>query len=345
MGLKDWLDAKNFHTPTGLRIGAPNGEIAAIETTPNSPTRFGKIIPRQVLDAKLVETAVQAGANFLPGTRATGMEVEKGKANVSFVKSGDNSRNQSLSCQMVIAADGSLGSFSRSITSRSQGPVGIAARVYMIGEDHFERFFDWLYEPDVLPGYGWVFPEGNGVVNVGIGTPIGQSNPAKLLERLQKFVVESPYVHERVHQLEAVGRPRAAPLDWSFDIKQSYNDHFLAVGDAAGLVSPLTGSGISKALISGEIATEHTIKALKSGRFAAHDLKAYGDSLKALFGWRRMQLQLLHALFSHSYVINRMVHLLNDNSAAKKLAQEIMENRADYISLLKPTVLVRLIGL
>jgi geranylgeranyl reductase family protein len=337
MGLGDWLD-HGFHTPTGLRIIAPNGELAMLKID-RKPSRFGRLIPRRELDASLVERATTAGAHFMGGAHAMGLSVEDSCAVVHFMA---GEKKQTIHCQIVIAADGSKGSFSQRV-GLPQGPVGVAARVYTAGHDPYEEYFDWIYEPDTLPGYGWVFPMGNGMCNVGIGTPVRQSNTDNLRVRLLKFMASNSHVRDRLHDQEIIDEPRVAYLDWNFYPSRTWAHRLLAVGDAAGLVSPLTGSGISKALISGEVAAECAINALASGDPSPGSLAIYGNSLRALFGWRRAQLRILQALFKRERALNRMVDMLNHDQVASNLAKDILSGRTDYVSLLRPGIIVRLL--
>lgn len=162
MGLNGSLEAEGFHAPTGVRIRAPSGELASLEIPFRSaPSHsFGRFIPRKKLDAALFEAAIAVGAESVAGVRATGMSLDDHGGNVFVIA---NNKAETLHCQIVIAADGTKGSFSRNIGLQNGPLLGIAARAYLAGDDLYESFVDVLYEPDILPCYGWVFPVGHGV--------------------------------------------------------------------------------------------------------------------------------------------------------------------------------------
>lgn len=341
MGLSSWLEGKGFHAPRGVRIGAPGGEIAAV----GIPCRgerdycFGMVVPRRQLDAALAQAAAEAGARFMDSTRATGMSLEDG----ARVHVETNGKSKSLRCRIVVVADGAQGSFGRSIGLRSGPLLCVAARTYVAGEDRQEQFVDMLFDPDIIPCYGWVFPVGEGVCNVGIGMLVEHARRRGLVSRLQEFLSTNPHVLERLPRWETVSRSRGFGLYAGFSPRRVYRDRLLVVGDAAGLVSPLTGSGISRALISGEAAARHAAPALTTGDCSARSLAGYGRELRARFGKQHALLRIVRRLVGHGRVLDRIVYLLNHDEEFRRLAQDILEDKADYAHLLRPGVLIKLL--
>jgi geranylgeranyl reductase family protein len=342
MGLDGWLGEMGFHVPTCVRLGAPNGELAVLENPSHGdlPFGFARIVPRRKLDVALLGAATTAGAQFVPGMQATGMVTDADGAEVYATANG---RATTLRCQIVVAADGTQGSFSRAVGLQRGPLLCVAVRAYLGGADRHEGFMDLLYESDILPGYGWVFPLGHGLCNVGIGVPPERARKMNLKERLQEFIATNPHVLDRLPNYEVVAAPRGAGLYAHFRPWRTYQDRLLAVGDAAGLVNPLTGSGISKALISGEIAARCACDALTGGDCSSRGLAFYGRRLWERFGKRHSQLGLLQRLFGHGRVVNRLVHLLNRDRSVRGAAGEVLEGRADYVSLLRPGALLRLL--
>ena len=117
-------------------------------------------------------------------------------------------------------------------------------------------------ERRLLPSYGWVFPVGGGVVNVGVGLfdPAHRENVRSLYDR---FVTELTETDPRFRRARPVGRMSGAPLRFDFDPARCGVPGLLLVGDAAGLVSPFTGEGISFALESGVLAATRIDAALR----------------------------------------------------------------------------------
>jgi flavin-dependent dehydrogenase len=100
------------------------------------------------------------------------------------------------------------------------------------------------------PSYAWSFDRGDGLVNVGYGELFGDSRPrptrALLLEQLEDLLPGSTEggTDWRGHQL---------PLSTFRPLRPAY-DRVLLVGDAAGLVNPMTGEGIYHAVLTGILA-------------------------------------------------------------------------------------------
>lgn len=343
MGLAGWLEANCFHGPTGVRISAPNGEQTTLQAPVGSDRSFGmaRIIPRKQLDAALLTVATAAGSCFMDSARAKGMSLDDNGANVKVVR---NRKSATLRAQLVIAADGSFGSFSRSVGLQDGPPLCITARAYVTGKDCHDQFVDMLYEADIVPGYGWIFPLGNDICNVGIGIPGGQAKGARVLERFRRFISTNRNFQMRLRDYEVLSGPRGAVLYTGFRPQRAFGNRLLAVGDATGLVNPFTGSGISKALATGEIAAQCAYDALASGDCSADSLAGYGKRLSAQFGKRYLRMKLLRHIASSGRIIDRIVYLLNRDEAFHERAQQALAHRISYADLiLSPRTLFRIL--
>jgi len=101
-----------------------------------------------------------------------------------------------------------------------------------------------------LEGYIWVFPR-CGHLSVGIG---GKGEPAALLRRrLEQFMCERG-IPLRDAQLYGHMLPSLSPGGWRHN--RVAGDGWLAVGDAGGLVDPITGEGLYYAIRSADLASE-----------------------------------------------------------------------------------------
>jgi geranylgeranyl reductase family protein len=197
---------------------------------------------RRRLDAFLVEQAVAAGAEFRDGVRA---EVVSDR---SVRLDGREVRVDAL-----VGADGANG-----VTAKALGlEGGVVNGVALEGNLPYERLPDdkWrgllVLELATLPGgYGWIFPKGDHV-NVGVGGwgsegPRLRKHLATLCERYGISVDELSGV--RGHRLP-MRRPE----------KRLARGRALLVGDAAGVLDPVSGDGIYEALVSGRLAAEHIL--------------------------------------------------------------------------------------
>jgi flavin-dependent dehydrogenase len=130
-----------------------------------------------------------------------------------------------------------------------------AFRQYFHGVDDPRQWV--LFEEDLLPGYAWVFPLPDGRANVGYGVLRGPGVAGKHLKHLWTDLLTRPSVR-RVLGPRAVPEQsqRAWPIPTSLRDERLTDGAVLYVGDAAGVVDPMTGEGIAQALESGALAAD-----------------------------------------------------------------------------------------
>ena len=114
-----------------------------------------------------------------------------------------------------------------------------------------------LFEEDLLPGYAWVFPVGDGSANVGFGvlkTADGSTN-GKALAAQWRGLADRPSLRRALGpRAEPEGSVRAWPIPAGYDRDRLTRGRVLFAGDAASVVDPMTGEGIAQALESGVLA-------------------------------------------------------------------------------------------
>lgn len=143
------------------------------------------------------------------------------------------------------------------------------------------------FSPSVPNGYGWLFPLGANLYNVGVvrfRTP--RARPRELNEIFRSFVTQAPVVSDLWKESAPLTPLKGAPLRCGLDLDAATPEaSTMAVGEAIATTFPFTGEGIGKALQSGILAAKVAIRALESG-----------DSMDVA-GYRR----LLDAELSRSY--------------------------------------------
>lgn len=219
------------------------------------------VVRRDRLDELLVQRATSAGAELRDGHDAIAPILERGFVRGAVV-AGPDGGTAEIRSRYTVVADGANSRFGRSLgTYRERSwPYATAIRGYWASPDHDAPVLEAALDLDgvdgrPLTGYGWVFPEGDGTVNVGVGvistshqfrtvntTNLLRSFAARVAPRwgLDPDAPLAPAVSGRIPLGGSVG-PTAGPLH-------------LVVGDAAGLANPLTGAGIEYALLSGALA-------------------------------------------------------------------------------------------
>jgi geranylgeranyl reductase family protein len=197
---------------------------------------------RRRLDLHLAEQAAAAGADFRDGTPVAELEVDD---------SGASARVGSarVRASYVIGADGANG-----LVARAAGlGAGILRGVALEGNVPWSALEETRYasaawvELGVVPGgYGWVFPKADHA-NLGVGGWMEEGPRLRdHLERLARGhgVDPSELTEVRGHRLPMRELGAAAA-----------HGRILLVGDAAGLVDPLSGDGIYEAFVSAKLAS------------------------------------------------------------------------------------------
>ncbi len=241
------------HRIDGLRMVA--GRIRRELAWPDNglfPPR-GAVWPRRRLDAHLIGAAEAAGAEVLFDTEAT-PRLDDGR--VVGVQAG----RHRFDADLTVVAAGAPGPVARLLGCERvpDEPFGLAIRTYAETPRHAERHLEaCLTLRDrhgvAVPGYGWIFPAGDGTVNIGVGA----LSTMKGFRRLNLNELLAGYrrlVGDEWELGPDLDRPRAWRLPMS--ARRRHGPGWVAVGDAAGLINPMNGEGIDYGLESGILAAE-----------------------------------------------------------------------------------------
>jgi len=255
LGLGDWLDARIRHR--GLRMSGFGGEVEVDWPGPSFPST-GSAVARVELDDRIRKVAEESGARMRLGVKAVGVQHDS-STRVTSVTLADGTR---VGCRELIVADGVRSTLGRVLGRRwhQETVYGIAARGYLAtprSDDPWLTSHLELRSPDgaVLPGYGWIFPLGNGEVNIGVGALSTSKRPAELALR----PLMSYYTDLRREEWGFEGPPRAmssALLPMGGAVSGVAGRNWMLIGDAAACVNPLNGEGIDYGLESGRLAAE-----------------------------------------------------------------------------------------
>jgi geranylgeranyl reductase family protein len=225
--------------PTGRRVRLP---CYPGSTYPG----YTLAVPRRVFDAALHDAAVAAGAE--PITARADEPVMTDGAVTGFVL-GDGQR---VAADAVIGADGATSRVAEAAGLVEPASVlwGFAVRGYAEHPVDDPHIYFWeATRRRAFPGYGWVFPGSNGTANIGLGVGVLADRGAgsEATRRFPEFLdhVEAT-VAGRLGGWLKLGMRGTTPAA----------GRVLLVGDAAGLVNPLQGEGISQAMRSGRAAAD-----------------------------------------------------------------------------------------
>jgi geranylgeranyl reductase family protein len=285
------VDDPAFERHEGLRIYSRKVTLElpwpALESYPG----YGLVRTRAAFDELLARRAEKAGAALRERTEAVGPIVEDGWVAGARVRDLDepDAPARPVRARFVVASDGASSRFAAQAGVRRdpRRPLGIAARRYYRTARHpgpwLEVWMD-LWDGDrIMPGYGWLFPLGEGLVNVGAGL-LNTFTNFKDVSAQRVFDAFVPMLPDAwgIGEATAEGRTLSGPLPMGFSRRPEAVPGMLVVGDAAGLVNPFNGEGIAYAMESAELAAELLHDALVNDRPALAHL--YPTMLRERYG-------------------------------------------------------------
>lgn len=292
-----------------LEIFAPRGHstVAPIPEHPGRPD-YALIVPRLILDNAIRERALASGAAFAGGVHVTALE-PNGRE-VVIRQRGERSAAPIRARLAVVATGANVSLLLRSGLLPQAPPLMLAARTYYEELSGLQRRIQFRFDGVPLPGYGWVFPVSDSAANVGAGFfttgRTARPLPATPGIALENFV-RIPPLRALLAGARQAGPVKGFPLRVDFATAPTFGQRVLLVGEAAGLVNPLTGEGIDYALESGKIAAEHVIRLFAAGDLARPDLAAYDELLRRRFQRLFIFCTRLRNLFMRPLFLNRLI--------------------------------------
>ena len=167
------IDLADAHRIRGLRMIAGKKMRELDWPTTDRFPNHGAVWPRRSLDAALIDAAAEAGAEIvfeaeatpvLEGDRVVGVTAEVG-GSTRHVRAG-----------LTVVAAGAPGAVARMLGADrvDDEPFGLAIRTYAETPRHDDVHLEAMLSlrdqsGTAIPGYGWMFPAGDGTVNIGVG--------------------------------------------------------------------------------------------------------------------------------------------------------------------------------
>jgi menaquinone-9 beta-reductase len=200
-----------------------------------------------------------------------------------------------IEAKLVIGADGDHSTVLRSLGQRGidRRYYGAAQRQYWQGVEglHADGLIEFYFPPQLPWAYFWIFPLPNGAANVGLimlSEPLAQ-HKVNLREALQQIIQHDPVIAPRFKNAQ----PEESPVGWGLPMssleRPAAGDGYLLVGDAASLISPVTGEGIGTSMFSGCVAAYFARKAVHLNKYDASVFTNYQREVYRLM-WPEIRL-------------------------------------------------------
>ena len=161
------IDMADAHQIRGLRMIAGK-QVRELDwpTTDRFPNH-GAVWPRRRLDAALMDAAVEAGAEIRFETEATPVIDDDGRV------TGVDADGERFDAGLTVIAAGAQGAVARKLGADRvpDEPFGLAIRTYAATPRHTDVHLEACLSlkdenGTAIPGYGWMFPAGDGTVNI-----------------------------------------------------------------------------------------------------------------------------------------------------------------------------------
>lgn len=252
----------------GVRVQAITGMKTFLPSLAVTHTDFpGLMIDRAAFDAAIVDRATGAGADIVLETRLVELDVAAKRAALTGPRG-----EFTVIYEVLVAADGPTSKVAERLALPRLRTVNTRQYTVPLRRDHCDTDI-WLCD-DFPGGYAWLFPKGS-VANLGLGADKRFASDLKTpLDALHRRLVDAGLIGAeilgRTGGLIPVGGLREHLVE----------GNIMFVGDAAGLTHPITGAGISAAVISGERAGMAAAAYLRDDATALDDFE---DDIRDLF--------------------------------------------------------------
>ena len=261
--LKEYFDFPErliLHRLDNMRVFLPSGKSYHFELDAFAGHRLQ-------FDGYLADKAVRAGAEIRMSTSLKRLQQQR-KANRELLVTSEGR----FTCDYLIDASGSLAHVGRLRhgQDRDVRPEDQVPTIYAQVKGEVPETFDVFLGSVAPSGYAWIIPKGPGFANVGLGVRAGKLE-GDLKGHLERFCDD---LNLDIISFGGGWIPMGGP------VKRMVDGTTLAVGDAAGLVMPSNGGGISQAIISGCFAAEAIVANLRHQT----PLSTYEDRVRASMG-------------------------------------------------------------
>lgn len=327
------FDVPQFHKITGLRSYA--GDDLMIEMPWPEHSRFpnwGGVMRRRDLDLQVARLAEKEGVQIREKTTATPVLADGVLQSVSLLNGGES---QTVTPDITIIADGSMNRFGRDLGTarRKDYPMGLAARGYYSSPRSTDPFLESQLDlrdasGATMPGYGWVFPLGDGTVNVGVGllSTFKRWKHVNTTKMMNDYAATAPE-YWGLDESSRLTKPSGGKLTMSFSKGPLVGANWITIGDAAGAINPWNGEGISYAYETGRFAADYVGDAVGSGDNSV--LRRYPQRLEDEYGLYYKMARIFVKLIGYPSVMRSLAHTGLRNRPLMEWTLKVMANLLD----------------
>lgn len=292
------------NTVSGANVFFPNGKSIHIEKGERSI-----VMDRDKFDKDVAAMAISSGADFRINARAISVRTSENSATVTYREQGEKKEEE---CRIVVGADGLNSVVRRDLFAVRPGRIISCYQVDSAVELEDQDSVNVYIGSESSKGFfGWATPSGR-LTRIGVGS---YHSPA-----IKHFLK----VNQRFGPNKIVGiNGGSIPVRY---LDRTYTDRALVVGDAAGIVKPLSGGGIFTGMVSAKHAADATEYALSNESTSYKTLSRYQKNWKRELGRELWFDGIVHRLFGgiSDKKFNAIYDILSDDESIR-----IINNRGD----------------
>jgi geranylgeranyl reductase family protein len=271
LGYGDELRSRGYRIDQ-LWLGTPGGRRILLRSNVETV-----VMLRKDYDNMLVTKAREAGAEFRDNTRVRELITQGGRTVGVRLESGEE-----LFASFVFVAGGAHDKW----TEDPRPKRSIATLMGWWEDFEFEpHTMDMIFDKNLSPLYGWMFPESNTRVNIGIcidGQEDDGSKTRRSVRELFDQFLKDHYA-DKLKRAKQVGRFKGHPIVYTTWIANTYAPGRLTIGEAARVTHHLTGEGIFQAMQTGVFGADAVASILRENVSETRAFETYQWKLRARF--------------------------------------------------------------
>lgn len=255
----------------------------------------------------------------------------------------------SIRTRLVIACDGDRSVIARKFGNKTMEEEHYCGgiRAYYKGVTGMDKnnFIELHFLNELLPGYFWIFPLPGGYANVGAGMLSKSLSRKKvnLRQAMENIITHHPVFKERFKSATLDGKIQGWGLPLGSKRRKLSGNNFLLCGDAASLIDPFTGEGISNAMFSGMTAALQAAEAVKNKKYDAALLSAYDEKIYNRL-WSELRLsRTLQKLCNYPSLFNFVINKAEKNQTFRETLSCMFDDMNLREKLRKPSFYFRLL--
>ena len=295
------LSGLNLPIIKKLIVSSPNGKRVNADLDLGG---FG--ISRFFIDNELKKIAINNGVNVLEETKVNDVVFNDGKFAIKY-------KSESVTFAVVVASFGKRSNldvkWERDFVRRKPGKLNN----YIGVKYHIKSSFpcNTIALHNFSNGYcGISKVEGNAYCLCYLTTAQNLKNNNSIKEMEQNILYKNPFLKKIFTEAEFIFKEPVTISQISFERKTLIQNHVMMLGDAAGMITPLCGNGMSMALHSSKIASIYIDQYLNKEVTMTEMEKRYRQQWENNFGKRLKVGRIIQRMFGKELTTNLFISLL-----------------------------------